>query len=132
MTSKGKYYDNFFYNEELLDSDCERLFISALNKVVNCNIFQQFKVAGYKIDFVIEKNNKLIGIEIDGKQHRLQNDSLRDKRILKTGKIFKIIRIPANYIYKNRFEAIQRFIADKFPEYFNLKRIEMFIASERI
>lgn len=71
----------------------------------------------YFLDFVIEKNNKIIDLEIDGKQHtypdRIESDKERDKLLTENGYI--VYRIPwhgcSNQEGKTKtYESIQKFL----------------------
>lgn len=89
-----------------------------MNVLKNNNIsFEREKHVGkYFLDFVISINDKLIDLEIDGKQHkyqdRLESDCIRDKFLKSEGYI--IYRIDWNEINSDRGKKL---IKDKINEF---------------
>lgn len=79
--------------------------------------------ANYFLDFVINKDEKVIDLEIDGKQHtypdRCESDKLRDSYLIKQG--YLIYRIPWNEITsKSGQEQMSQKIADFLEFYKNI------------
>lgn len=126
------------------DSPAEFSFVWCLHKITTCFIHPQYKVStsngNYRIDIVLEKDGRFLGIEIDGKKwHDEEKDSIRDQFIVKETEVKSIIRVSgadANYcpiigvefIYKKHplfFENLiydnweilhDRFISNKYSE----------------
>ena len=105
----------------------EKFWISVLNNnnipfQPNYPIKQKDNVNYYFLDFYIEKNDKKIDLEIDGKQHkyedRIWHDIIRDEYIKSLGYI--IYRIDWNEINsKNGKQLIETKIKD-FIDFYNL------------
>lgn len=61
----------------------------------------------YRIDFVLEKDGRRVGLECDGKEfHDQFIDCVRDEEIIRSGLIQRIIRIPGTDICYNRHEVL--------------------------
>lgn len=75
----------------------------------------------YFLDFLIEKNNVLIDLEIDGKQHqyeeRKNHDKIRDERLSKIG--YRIYRINWNEINSEQGKTQMKSKIDNFISYLN-------------
>ena len=99
----------------------EKFWITVLN---NNNIeFERelFFDNKYFLDFVIRKNNVVIDLEIDGKQHnypdRKQHDIERDTYL--TSKNVIVYRIPWNSINTNKGKAIMQEKIKSFIDFYN-------------
>lgn len=102
----GHHYDK-------CDSPLERTFQHYLLKFAHelTKIHRQFKVTCgskiYRLDFALERNGRIVGIECDGKEfHDINQDSERDKAIISTGLVNRIIRLPGKDIHHCRWEVI--------------------------
>ena len=102
-------------------SYAERFWIQVLN---NNNIQYQkefYLDKKYFLDFLIEKNNKKIDLEIDGKQHtyqeRIEHDKERDEYVTNAGYI--VYRIPWNSISSEKGSLEMKEKIDKFLEFYN-------------
>lgn len=77
--------------------------------------------ANYFLDFVIERNNKLIDLEIDGKQHkyadRLASDVARDSFLAEQG--YLVYRIPWNDLNTEAGKEEMRKKIDNFLAFYN-------------
>ena len=77
----------------------ERFWISVL-KNNGLDFVREKPVNGYFLDFVIQKGEKMIDLEIDGKQHKYEDrkhhDKIRDKNLRDSGYI--VYRIDWNEI----------------------------------
>lgn len=87
----------------------EQFWIKVLQN--NNIIFEREKHIGkYFLDFVIHINNKLIDLEIDGKQHKYQdrreNDKIRDQFLINNGYI--IYRIDWNEINSSEGKILMK------------------------
>lgn len=76
------------------ESPAERKLLLVLRKAYDPGeISTQVPISGYRVDFVTADR---IGWEIDGRRwHSSESDNQRDHRILTTGRLIAIIRIPA-------------------------------------
>lgn len=80
------------------ESTLEREMLHRMLKVVGdpSLIRQQVWIGSYRVDFIIDR----LVIEIDGKKfHNAERDAERDARILDSGMVDGIIRIPAAALY---------------------------------
>lgn len=80
------------------------------------------KEYGYFLDFFIEQNNKIIDLEIDGKQHtykeNIEKDHIRDERISNMGYI--VYRIPWNEINSENGKIEMQNKINEFLKFINL------------
>lgn len=84
-------------------------------------IKEDFSTKKYFLDFLIEKNNLKIDLEIDGKQHlyadRKKHDEIRDNYLKSKG--FQIYRIPWNEINSEEGKKIMKDKINNFIKYYN-------------
>ena len=77
--------------------------------------------ANYFLDFVIEHNDKLIDLEIDGKQHtyedRVQSDVIRDLYLTKQG--YLVYRVAWNEISSDEGAQVMKEKIDAFLNFYN-------------
>ena len=75
----------------------------------------------YFLDFVIKKDDVVIDLEIDGKQHkyhdRLQHDKLRDKKLRENG--YLVYRIDWNEINSKRGSLKMKYKINQFLWWYN-------------
>lgn len=87
----------------------------------NITFEREKHVDKYFLDFVISINDKLIDLEIDGKQHkyqdRLESDYIRDKFL--TSKGYFVYRIEWNEINSNNGKHLMKSKIDEFIKYIN-------------
>lgn len=98
----------------------EKFWIKVL-KNNNISFEREKHVGKYFLDFVISINNKLIDLEIDGKQHKYQDrqisDQIRDQFLSESGYI--VYRITWNEINSNEGKNIMKNKINKFINYLN-------------
>ena len=74
----------------------------------------------YFLDFFLEKNDRKIDLEIDGKQHkypdRIEHDKLRDERLSALG--FEVYRIDWNEVNSEKGKLLMKEKIDKFLLWF--------------
>ena len=104
-----------------IDSYSEKFWINVL-KNNNIQYIREFHLdKKYFIDFYLEKNNKYIDLEIDGKQHkyddRIIHDKERDEYISNKGII--IYRIDWNEINTKSGSKLMKEKIDKFLDFYN-------------
>ena len=99
----------------------EKFWIGVLN---NNNIQFEREVYfdnKYFLDFVIRVNNKIVDLEIDGKQHkyhdRMMHDIERDKYLTQRNVI--VYRIDWNEIKSNKGQQLMKSKIDRFIEFYN-------------
>jgi very-short-patch-repair endonuclease len=77
--------------------------------------------ANYFLDFKLERNGKLIDLEIDGKQHayedRVESDKVRDAFLESNGYI--VYRVPWNEISSEHGKVLMRQKINDFIEFYN-------------
>lgn len=82
---------------------------------------EDFSTKKYFLDFLIEKNDVKIDLEIDGKQHnypiRKENDALRDAFLSERG--FVVYRIKWNTINTEKGKALMKEKIDAFFKFYN-------------
>lgn len=112
---------NMSWKSRNIISYAERFWIQVLN---NNNIQYQkefYLDKKYFLDFLIEKNNQKIDLEIDGKQHtyqeRIEHDKERDEYVTNAGYI--VYRIPWNSISSEKGSLEMKEKIDKFLEFYN-------------
>lgn len=98
----------------------EKFWIKVL-KNNNISFEREKHVGKYFLDFVISINNKLIDLEIDGKQHKYQDrqisDQIRDQFLSENGYI--VYRIPWNEINSNKGKDMMKNKINNFISYLN-------------
>lgn len=98
----------------------EKFWIKVLNNN-NINYIREKRVGKYFLDFYIEKHNKMIDLEIDGKQHlypeRINSDKTRDDFLKSLNYI--IYRISWNEINSTNGKEIMREKINKFLNFLN-------------
>lgn len=116
-----------WYDEKLMESPIEEMFIHDLCKFLKCEMIQQFwtkpKNNSYRIDLVLVHRGLKIAIELDGAQHDLKKDLIRDLEIIESRVVDIIIRFRGTDIYFNTWDLI-RVLFEKFPILFDKDRIE--------
>lgn len=85
-----------------LESESEKKAYDFLSQNIPHNIFRQYWIGNYRVDFFIPELD--IVIEIDGKHHteqkQVQYDSNRDKILKELG--YKTIRVTAESVYTKK------------------------------
>lgn len=98
----------------------EQFWIKVLNNN-EISFTREVYVEKYFLDFVIVKNNKVIDLEIDGKQHeykdRKESDKIRDE-FLKS-KFYLVYRIKWNEINSDKGKSQMKEKINKFLEFYN-------------
>lgn len=108
-------YPEKFWIEVLKNNNIE--YIS------NKPIKQENNISNYFLDFYIEHNGRKIDLEIDGKQHlledRKEHDKVRDEYIKSKG--IEVYRIPWNEINSENGKQLMKEKIDKFLEFYNMQ-----------
>ena len=103
-----KSYAEIFFESVLINNDIK--FVR-----------EDFSTKKYFLDFLIEKKDKKIDLEIDGKQHsyedRIIHDKERDEFLTKNGYI--VYRIPWNEIKSEKGKLTMKEKIKKFIEFYN-------------
>ena len=98
----------------------ENFWMTVLN---NNSILYQFQVKEYpyRLDFLIEKSNKRLDLEIDGGQHQnpenREHDIERDQLLSERG--FIVYRVPWNEINSKKGSLLMKEKIDKFLSMYN-------------
>lgn len=105
-----------------IDSYAEKFWMEVLDN--NHIIYKREKRIGkYFLDFFIKKDDYLIDLEIDGKQHqyedRAQSDKLRDEFLKKNN--FIVYRVPWNEINSEEGKLLMKSKIDNFLEFLSNK-----------
>ena len=111
MTRKITFYPEKFFIKVLENNSIPYI----REFLIHCNNTKYF------LDFKIEHNNRLIDLEIDGKQHkypdRIKMDSIRDKNLISLG--YEIYRIDWNEINTENGKLKMKEKINKFLEFYN-------------
>ena len=97
----------------------EKFWIDVLNNN-NISFIKEFYLnKKYFLDFYIQKNNKFIDLEIDGKQHkeRIEHDKIRDEYISNQG--IYVYRIEWNNINSKNGSSLMKEKIDNFLDFYN-------------
>lgn len=83
-----------------LESESEKKAYEFLTSNIPCNIFRQYWIENYRVDFFIPELDLII--EIDGKHHlqQAEYDNNRDKKLKALG--YKTIRVLAESVYTKK------------------------------
>lgn len=103
-----------------LTSYAEKFWIKVLdnNKI---QYIREKKIDKYFLDFYITKNDSVIDLEIDGKQHKYEDRKISDKERDEYLQSIGILtyRIPWNSINKEEGKQLMKEKIDKFLEFYN-------------
>lgn len=98
----------------------EHFWTDVLNNNNISYIREDFSTKKYFLDFLLIKNGKKIDLEIDGKQHlmedRQKHDKERDKYLIENGYI--VYRIPWNEINSEKGKAKMKSKIDNFLSFY--------------
>ncbi len=65
------------------ESPAEWSLARQLKRFADCSVIPQHQAGGRRADFVLEKNGKVIAVEVDGKEyHNTEKDSIRDRGLM--------------------------------------------------
>lgn len=103
----------------------EKKFAHEIQKHTRAKLHSQYKVDKYRLDFVLELNGRMIGVEIDGRDFHTdwEKDSERDQYIIENSKIESIVRYWAKDTHYNISFCVQ-FLLDNFEWLFDKNRYQ--------
>lgn len=105
----NKRTENFGKCESPIEHDFLHCFykVNAEDVSIESQVYCQTRAGSFRLDFVIAKGRRRIGVECDGKNfHDKKRDRLRDDAVLETGFVDTIYRVPGRSLWFFTYEVL--------------------------